>query len=108
MVARGDYVVGFVTASSPEEGKKIADALVEERLAACVNIVDSIHSTYRWHGKVEKADESLLIIKTRRELAESVVGRVKQLHSYTVPEVIFLPIVEGSLEYLTWVRESTQ
>jgi len=108
MGTEDSYVAGFVTASSPEEGRKIADALVEERLAACVNVVDNIHSTYRWQGKVEKADESLLVIKTRKDLAESVIARVRQLHSYSVPEIIFLPIIGGSPDYLTWIRESTE
>jgi periplasmic divalent cation tolerance protein len=108
MGTEDSYVAGFVTTSSPEEGRKIADALVEERLAACVNVVDNIHSTYRWQGKVEKADESLLVIKTRKDLAESVIARVRQLHSYSVPEIIFLPIIGGSPDYLTWIRESTE
>lgn len=96
-------VVVFVTVSSPGEGGKIADALVDERLAACVNRVDGIHSTYRWQGAVERAAESLLIIKTRRDLVEAVAARVRALHSYTVPEVIALPVEAGNPAYLAWV-----
>ena len=78
----------------------MAQALVGEQLAACVNRVRSIQSVYRWQGKVEQNDEELLIIKTRRQLFPALEKRVKELHSYSVPEIIGLPIIEGSADYL--------
>lgn len=98
-----DHVVLLVTASGPAEGEAIAEALVGERLAACVNRLDGVRSVYRWQGAVERAGESLLIVKTRRDLVEAVTARVRALHSYTVPEVIALPVVAGNPDYLAWL-----
>lgn len=95
----------FVTAGSPEEGERLARALVEERLAACVNRITPVRSIYRWEGKVEQSEEELLVIKTRRGLFDHVKKRVQELHSYSVPEIIALPIVEGSEGYLRWLGE---
>lgn len=95
----------FVTAGSPEEGERLARALVEERLAACVNRITPVRSIYRWEGKVEQSEEELLVIKTRRGLFERVKKRVQELHSYSVPEIVALPIVEGSEGYLRWLGE---
>jgi len=100
--------VVFITASSPDEGARLAEALVAERLAACVNRIDGISSVYWWKGKMERAGESLLIAKTRGELVERLVSRVKELHSYSVPEVIVLPIEAGNPEYLDWIAEETK
>src|SRR5689334_13618975 len=101
----GEFIVVYVTAGSAEEGERIAAALVEERLAACVNRVSGVRSTYRWEGKLEDSEEELLIIKSRRDLFERLKKRVAELHSYSVPEIIALPILEGSESYLRWLNE---
>jgi periplasmic divalent cation tolerance protein len=80
---------------------------VNARLAGCVNIVKNIRSLYRWQGKTEDADEVLMIAKTRRELFEPLMQRVKELHSYKVPEIVALPIIQGSGDYLGWLLEET-
>lgn len=103
-----EYVVVYVTASNKEEAKKIGEALVKERLAACVNIYPEIESIYWWQGKVEESGEAALILKTRRSLVPKVIERVKQLHSYTVPCIIALPIVEGYEDFLKWIESETQ
>lgn len=97
----------LVTASSREEGERIAKTLVGERLAACVNVIAGIRSVYWWEGKVEETDEVLLVCKARSSDFNEIEKRVKELHSYTVPEVIALPLREGSREYLTWLLEET-
>jgi len=101
-----DKLLVLSTAGSEEEARKIALALVERKLAACVNIVPRIHSVYRWQGKVESADEFLLIIKTTKDREEQVRSAIKELHSYELPECIVIGIDGGSEEYLRWVSES--
>lgn len=101
------YVVMLVTAASREEGLAIARRLVEEGLAACVNLLDGILSVFRWKGKVEESPECLLIIKTRTERINEVIQRVKAFHSYDVPEIIALPILVGNPPYLQWIDEVT-
>jgi periplasmic divalent cation tolerance protein len=101
-------IVVLVTCGSEEESLKIANALVEDRLAACVNLVAPIRSIYRWEGKIWDEKEWLLIIKTQKHRFEELERKVKSLHSYSVPEIISLPITEGSLAYLNWIRENTQ
>jgi periplasmic divalent cation tolerance protein len=100
-----EYIVVLATVSSAGEGDKIARALVEERLAACVNRIKAIDSTYRWQGRVERAEEDLLIIKSRGDLFDRLKQRIEQLHSYSVPEIIALPIVAGSENYLRWLGD---
>ena len=100
-------IVVLVTCPSQEVGEKIARAVVEDRLAACVNIVPGLNSVYRWKGKVCQDPESLLVIKTRRTKLSALSRRVKGLHPYSVPEVIALPVIAGSGPYLSWVRNST-
>ena len=94
------------TAGSQEEAQKIAHALVERRLAACVNIVPQIESVYRWQGKVESATEWLLIIKTQARVFEQVRDAIKELHSYELPECVMLEIADGSREYLKWINQT--
>jgi len=103
-----NYIVVFVTTSNEEEASKIARALVEKRLAGCVNIVKNIRSIYTWKDNIEDEAETLMIIKTKRELYKQLIYAVKELHSYTVPEVIALPIIEGSEDYLRWLEEVTK
>ena len=102
-----DELIVLVTTSNAEEAARIADVLVSERLAACVNIVPGIESIYRWEGKVTRDHESLMIIKTTAERYDELERRVKELHSYTTPEVIALKIERGSEQYLNWLRDST-
>ena len=106
-MAKPAYIIVFITTSSYEEARKIADALVDQRKAACVNIVPKVNSLFRWKGKIEEAEESLMVVKTRAELFPEVVSTVKSIHSYEVPEIIALPIVEGNPDYLTWLKEQT-
>jgi len=96
----------LTTAGSREEAEKIAQALVERRLAACVNLVGPIQSVYRWQGKVETAAEHLLVIKTTAGLFDAVAKAIRELHSYELPECIQLPIEAGSAEYMKWIEES--
>ncbi|HEY2991017.1 MAG TPA: divalent-cation tolerance protein CutA [Candidatus Binatia bacterium] len=100
-----EFIVVLVTVGSPDEGDRLARALVEERLAACVNRVPTVQSIYRWQGQVESSAEELLIVKTRRDLFARVKDRVQQLHSYSVPEIIALPILDGSESYFRWLQE---
>lgn len=106
-MAKSRHIVVLVTAEGPEEAHKIAEALVKGRQAACVNIVPAVNSHFRWQGKLEAAQESLLIIKTRESLLPEVVKSVKKLHSYSVPEIIALPIVGGNGDYLEWLDSET-
>jgi len=103
-----EFVVIFVTVGSSIEGEKIAAALVQEGLAACVNRIGSMHSVYKWEGKLCKESEDLLIIKSRKELFGAVEQRVREIHSYKVPEIIALPLVEGSASYLDWMGKNTR
>ncbi|MEE8329543.1 MAG: divalent-cation tolerance protein CutA [Thermodesulfovibrionia bacterium] len=102
-----EEIVVLITTPKEEEAAKIARALVEARLAACVNIVKDIRSIYRWQGKIEDDTEILLIVKTKKKLFEALAAEVKGIHSYTVPEIIALPIVQGLEDYLKWLSEST-
>ncbi|HCF60784.1 MAG TPA: divalent-cation tolerance protein CutA [Myxococcales bacterium] len=99
-------LVVMVTAPSAEKASEIARVLVEERLAACANLVGPIRSIYRWQGKVEDEAEVLLLLKTRVEVFERLRERVVGLHEYSCPEVVALPIVRGHEPYLQWLGES--
>src|SRR5512143_405011 len=101
-----EEIIVLITASSDGEAEKIGYALVDEHLAACVNIVPGIRSLFFWEGRTQDGRELLLICKSRQPLLERIVARVKSLHSYTVPEVIALPVAGGSEEYLRWLREA--
>ena len=100
-----EFIVVYVTAGSADEADRLARSLVDERLAACVNRIPSVQSVYRWQGKVEQSQEELLIIKTSRDRFAALEKRVRELHSYSVPEVIALPVIEGSSNYLKWLKE---
>lgn len=101
-----DKLVAMVTCGSAKEAQRIARALVESRLAACGNLLETpVRSIYRWRGKVESAREYLLIIKTSRRRFAALEKAVRRLHSYDVPEIIALPIATGSADYLKWIGE---
>lgn len=102
-----EYIVVFVTAPDEESAAKISRSLVEERLAGCVNIIRGVRSVYRWEGRVEDDTEVLMVIKCRRSLFKTLEGRVMDLHPYDLPEVIALPVTEGSEEYLRWLNDAT-
>ena len=101
-------IVIFVTIANKKEAEKIASVLVKEKLAACVNIMENVHSLFWWQGRVDMASEALLIVKTRKALLSKLIKKVKSLHSYEVPEIIALPIIGGNKEYLRWINESTR
>ena len=103
-----DRVIVLITAGTEEEAHKIAKLLVKERRAACVNIVPNVDSLFRWEGKIDSADESLLLVKTRASLLSEIIGLVKEVHSYQVPEIIAMPIIGGSEEYLKWLDSACQ
>jgi periplasmic divalent cation tolerance protein len=104
-----DKIVVLVTCGSLKEGRRIARALVEARLAACVNLLRTpVESIYRWKGNVDAAKEFLLIVKTSRARFAALETAVKRLHSYDVPEIIALPIEKGSRDYLAWLAESVR
>ena len=98
----------FVTASTIDEARKIGQILVEESLVACCNIVQAVESIFKWQGKLHVEREALMICKTQEDLFNAVEKRVKQLHSYEVPEIIALPITRGSKHYLDWVAKETE
>ena len=101
-------IVVFVTCGSEKEALKIAHTLVKERLAACVTLVSPIRSIYRWEGKIWDENEWLLVIKTRKQRFRALEKKVKTLHSYDVPEIISLPILDGSSSYLNWIKKNTR
>lgn len=101
-----DKLLILTTTESKSEAEKIAQALVERRLAACVNVIPQIRSIYRWKDKVESAEEFLLLIKTTKENESAVQAAIRELHSYDLPECISILIDGGSAEYLKWIMES--
>ena len=98
-----EYVVVFVTTGAAEESALISKVLLEQGKAACVSIVKGVNSMYRWNGKIDSASEELLIIKTRAALLDEIIRIVKEIHTYDVPEIIALPIIGGSRDYLDWL-----
>jgi len=102
-----EEIIILITAGSSAEATTIARTLVDEHLAACVNIVPGVRSLFFWEGKTQEADEVLMICKSRMPLMDAVIARVRSLHSYTVPEIIALPVSAGLPGYLAWVTEST-
>jgi periplasmic divalent cation tolerance protein len=100
-----DKIVVFSACDSEEQAGLIARALVEQKLAACVNIVPGARSVYRWKGQIEDSSEWLLIIKSRRDLMDRLRAAVGKIHSYEVPELLAVPVVDGSDSYLAWVDQ---
>jgi periplasmic divalent cation tolerance protein len=103
-----DEIIVLITTASDREAEKIARSLVDGRLAACANIVPGVRSLFFWDGKTQDERETLLICKSRLPLMNKITQQVKALHSYSVPEIIALPIIAGSPDYLAWVRETTK
>ncbi len=103
-----DYIQVVTTVPSKEEGEQIALALLEKRLVGCVQIVGPIESLYWWQGKIERSGEWLCVAKTERELFAQIEETIKALHSYEVPEILAVPIVEGSESYLRWLEKQLQ
>ncbi len=101
------YCSIYITAGDEDEARRIGRTLVEEKLAACVNILP-IKSIYRWEGNIEENGEVAMFVKTKAELADQVIDRVKELHSYEVPCIVSLPITKGNPDYLRWIEESTK
>ncbi len=101
-------IVIFITAGSEEEAHKIADLLLNQRKAACVNIVPKVDSLFWWQGKLDSAQESLLIVKTKASELKEITELVKRVHSYEVPEIIALPIIGGNEDYLRWLNTALE
>ena len=102
------YVVLFTTASNSEEAHKIAEALLNQRKAACVNIVSGVSSLFWWQDKLDSAQESLLIVKSKASLVNQIIALVREMHSYEVPEIIVLPIIGGNQDYLEWINKEVK
>jgi periplasmic divalent cation tolerance protein len=103
-----EHVIVFITAPSKEVGREIANLLLEQKLAACVNIISPINSLYVWEGKINDDEEALLVVKTRAELLkDGLIPAVQSIHPYEVPEILALPILTGLESYLGWIEEVT-
>jgi len=101
-------IVVLVTVGSEQEAETIATALLEERLAACVNVTSPVRSLYRWEGRIADDREWQLIIKTQARLFDALAARVRALHSYDVPEIIALPVLAGTTDYVDWIQNETK
>ena len=101
------YIVVLITAKDFTEAEKVARSLLENKVAACINISQDIRSLFWWEGKVDESREVLMIVKSKKKHFKKLMSLVKSLHSYMVPEIIALPIINGSKDYLNWLNEST-
>ena len=99
-------IVVFITAKDSAEAKTISDQLLEKKLIACANIVEGVQSVFWWQGKIDQAKETLIVLKSKQSLFKKIVKTVKAHHSYEVPEIIALPIIDGNPDYLKWINES--
>jgi len=98
----------YVTTKDKNSAKKIGRVLVEERLAACVNIVDNMESIYWWDSKIQEDKEAILIVKTKASLVKELINRIKSLHSYSCPCIVVLPIAGGNEDFLSWIDKETK
>ena len=103
-----EFVALLITTANAEEAQKISEALLDQRQAASVNIVPKVNSLFWWHGKINSAEENLLIVKTKKPQLNEVIRLVKENHSYEIPQIIALPIVGGSQDYLKWLSEEVK
>lgn len=101
-------VVIFITVGTDEEAKKIANILLSQRKVACVNILSGVSSFFWWHDKLDSVQESLLLVKTKAPVVNEIVGLVKEIHSYDIPEIIAVPIVGGNQDYLEWIGKEVK
>lgn len=99
-----DYMIVLVTMANKQEAEKIIQHLLDDKLIACANIIGSVTSFFRWSGNIERAEECLVLLKSRKDLFERLTEVVKTMHSYEVPEILALPVVEGSKDYLDWLE----
>ncbi|HEX7281947.1 MAG TPA: divalent-cation tolerance protein CutA [Vicinamibacterales bacterium] len=102
-----EFVVVLTTFPANGDVEVFASTLVQERLAACVNVLPNVRSIYTWDGKIERADERQLLIKTRTDRVHELETRLKALHRYEIPEFLVIPVMDGSREYLSWIATST-
>ena len=102
------FITVLMTTASEDEAIKIVQQLLDEKLIACANIIEGVHSIFWWHGSIKDSRETMVIMKTRSKLIGKLMRTVKTLHSYEVPEIIALPIVDGAPLYLDWVKSSTR
>ncbi|NLP02055.1 MAG: divalent-cation tolerance protein CutA [Fibrobacter sp.] len=102
-----EAILTYITTKDKQQARLIGKTLVEERLAACVNIIDGMQSIYWWEGAISEDNEAILIAKTRNSLLEKLTNRVKSLHTYTCPCIIAIPISGGNRDYLGWIKETT-
>jgi len=102
------YIVLFITTATTNEAQRISKVLLEQRKVACVNIVPRVNSLFWWENKLDSTHESLLIVKTKASLLNEVVGLVREIHSYDIPEIIALPIVGGNQDYLEWIGKEVK
>src|SRR4051812_46999734 len=101
-----DKIVVFSACGTAEEARKLARHLVETRVAACVNVIPGVYSVFHWEGKLDEAEEWMLVFKSTRGLLEALKTELRKMHSYAVPEVVAMAIVDGSADYLAWVERS--
>ena len=102
-----EHIVVFITVADEEEARLISRVLLKQRKAACINIIPGVNSLFWWQEKIDSAQESLLVIKTRSVLLDEITQLVKEIHSYDVPEIIALPIIGGNKDYLEWIDNET-
>ncbi len=103
-----DFIAVYITTRNDEEAKRIGELLLQKKLAACINIIDDVHSSYLWHGKIEREKETLLIAKTRASLFHKIKKLVLKNHSYDVPCINALPITDGNEKYFNWIYNETK
>lgn len=102
-----EHIVAFITVADEEEARLISRVLLKQKKAACINIIPGVNSLFWWQEKIDSAEESLLVIKTRSVLLDEIIQLVKEIHSYDVPEIIALPIIGGNQDYLEWIDNET-
>jgi periplasmic divalent cation tolerance protein len=102
------YLVVFITCPDENDGKRIANLLLKERLAACVNIIPNLKSSFWWSGKIHESKEALLVVKTKKRVLRKLIRIVKDSHQYENPEIIALPIIGGSKDYTGWIEDETK